>query len=155
MCRDALPTRLKGQGPSLSENEAPVSLYIGAVPNTMALCGAVIHKVAARRNELSSGSTECQHVVKLFMVWPLSSIFLLDHRKSNAICYIFFDFNNGNKQTADSLLRTLVAQQCMNSEQFRYHLEGLHGKCMGGSSAPCTAALARIFESMIKFSDKV
>ncbi|KAK2789888.1 hypothetical protein FQN52_005851 [Onygenales sp. PD_12] len=55
---------------------------------------------------------------------------------SKALAYFFFDFNDSSKQTATSMVKSMITQLCQQRPDIPHALEYLYQKCRDGGHSP-------------------
>jgi hypothetical protein len=71
------------------------------------------------------------------------------------ILMFFFDFNDPNKQSYESLIRSLIKQLYLVSKTSRDLLASLYYKYNEGNSAPSTESLSKTLQSIFSFGQKI
>ncbi|KAL6229077.1 nucleoside phosphorylase domain-containing protein [Aspergillus navahoensis] len=77
------------------------------------------------------------------------------HDSSYIILDFFFDFTDTNKQSLDSLVRSLVAQLFSKCEKSRKELEKLFSSCEDGNRQPTFESLSAAFMQMVKYVEHI
>ena len=79
---------------------------------------------------------------------------IIEHLKqeltSQPLLYFYFDFNDGNKQSLDDLLRSLVDQICQARPDSQQSLERSWASHGEGSQQPSTDSLQSLLKSMLR-----
>ena len=70
--------------------------------------------------------------------------------QSDSECvYFYFDFNDMQKQTVDTFLRSILVQICACRQDFVTHIGPLFEKCNDGAQHPSQGSLVKILDTLL------
>jgi hypothetical protein len=74
---------------------------------------------------------------------------------SKAVLYFYFDFTDNNKQTHDSMVRSLISQLYYKSDKTSKLLESLFSSCEDGHQQPTSELLYKVLLQMVEQVEEV
>jgi hypothetical protein len=74
---------------------------------------------------------------------------------SQSLLYFYFDFNDTNKQSVDSVVRSLISQLYYKRKDTQKQLDSLFSSCEDGRRQPTTESLCTSLLHMIQQADEV